>query len=96
MSDSRLYPSWEQIKSLKQPPTKGELFLLEYLDNNLPKEWEIFFQPYLNGDRPDIAILNKNVGLMIIEVKDWNPDKMVIVRDELKRAMDKLAQVVKV
>jgi len=74
MSESRLYPTWEQIKTLKQPPTKGELFLLEYLDNNLPKEWEIFFQPYLNGDRPDIAILNKNVGLMIIEVKDWNLD----------------------
>lgn len=74
MNKSRIYPTWDQINSLKQEPTEGELFLLEYLDNNLPKEWEIFFQPYLNGDRPDIAILNKNVGLMIIEVKDWNPN----------------------
>jgi hypothetical protein len=74
MNKSRIYPNWDQIKSLKQEPTEGELYLLKYLDNNLPQEWEIFFQPCLNGDRPDIAILNRNVGLMIIEVKDWNPN----------------------
>lgn len=30
-----------------------------------------FFNPYLNGDRPDIMILRKWHGVLIIEVKDW-------------------------
>ena len=56
---------------MKQPLTDGELTLARYLDNNLPVEWEIYLQPYLNGDRPDIVIMNPNVGMMIIEVKDY-------------------------
>ena len=50
---------------------RWELTLARYLDNNLPVEWEIYLQPYLNGDRPDIVIMNPNVGMMIIEVKDY-------------------------
>lgn len=69
---SRIFPSFEQIKQLKPPPTDGEKALLEYLDNFLSNDWEIYFQPNLNGDKPDIAILNESIGLMIIEVKDWN------------------------
>ena len=67
----RIHPSWEEISHLKQPLTDGELTLARYLDNNLPVEWEIYLQPYLNGDRPDIVIMNPNVGMMIIEVKDY-------------------------
>ena len=68
---NRIYPSWGQISILKQPLTEGEVALATYLDNNLPNEWEIYLQPYLNGDRPDIVLLNENVGMMVIEVKDY-------------------------
>ena len=70
--NSRLFPSFENILRLKQPATSGELFLLEYLDTNLPTDIEIYFQPYLNTDRPDIILIQKNIGATIIEVKDWN------------------------
>lgn len=53
-------------------PTKGEWFLLNYLKDNLDNSFEIFFNPFLDGDRPDFVILKKNVGVFIIEVKDWN------------------------
>ena len=33
---------------------------------------EIFFQPFLNGDRPDIILLKRGIGATIIEVKDWD------------------------
>ena len=68
---NRIYPSWGQISILKQPLTEGEVALATYLDNNLPNGWEIYLQPYLNGDRPDIVLLNENVGMMVIEVKDY-------------------------
>lgn len=83
---SRLIPSWEQIKDFKQPLTDGEAHLLKFLDDTLKKDetfkegddkakyngWLIFVQPFLNGSRPDIIIFNPNVGVQIIEVKDWN------------------------
>lgn len=70
----RIYPNWEQLNELKTPPTEGELALAKFLDQNLPNRWEIYVQPYLNGDRPDIVILHPNIGMMIFEVKDWNLD----------------------
>ncbi|MDD3033660.1 MAG: AAA family ATPase [Bacteroidales bacterium] len=83
---SRVIPSWEQIKDFKQPLTEGETYLLKFLDEVLKKDetfkdgddktkyngWLIFVQPFLNGSRPDIVIFNPNVGVQIIEVKDWN------------------------
>jgi KaiC/GvpD/RAD55 family RecA-like ATPase len=72
MSEVRIHPAWDKINSFKTQLTKGERFLAEYLDEYLPEEWEIFVQPYLNGDRPDIVIGNQNVGIIVYEVKDWN------------------------
>lgn len=51
--------------------TEGELTLLKFLTDNLDDTFEIFFQPWLNGDNPDIVIVKKNSGVIIIEVKDW-------------------------
>ena len=70
--NNRIYPNWEDIEKLKDPLTDGELYFAKYLDDYLPQEWEIYIQPYLNGDRPDIVILHPKVGLMIFEIKDWN------------------------
>ncbi len=66
-----LFPSIEQIKKLKVKPTDGELFLINYLADNLSEDVELYFQPYFNGDRPDIVLIEKDVGVTIIEVKDW-------------------------
>lgn len=71
-SSSRIFPNWEQISQLKSPLTDGELALLKFLDTHLPPKWEIYNQPFLNGDRPDIVILHPEIGIMIFEVKDWN------------------------
>lgn len=65
------YPDIEKIKTLTVQPEEGELYLLNYLKNNLDDSFEVFFNPFLNGDRPDIIIMRKGCGIMIIEVKDW-------------------------
>ncbi len=67
-----LFPSLENVKKLKVQPTDGEWCLLNYFIENLPSEIEIYFQPFLNGDMPDIILMSKNIGVTIIEVKDWN------------------------
>ena len=67
----RIYPSWEEIEKFQEPLTEGENALARFLDDNLPGDWKIFIRPYLNNGRPDIVILNPNVGLMIYSVKEW-------------------------
>lgn len=65
-------PSLDKISRLKVPPTAGENALLRFLSNVLDNSFEVFFNPYLNGDRPDVLIMRKDYGVMVIEVKDWN------------------------
>ena len=67
-----LFPDLSNISKLKVPPTNGELYLCNYLNENLGEDYHVFFNPYLDGDRPDFIILKKNYGAIIIEVKDWD------------------------
>ncbi len=69
---AKLFPDIITIKNLHQKPTDGELVLLDFLEKELNNEFEIYFQPFINGDRPDIVILKRYGGVVIIEVKDWN------------------------
>ena len=68
------YPSIETISKFKVPPTEGERTLLDFLGRTLDDSYEVFFNPYLNGDRPDVIIMREDNGVMVIEVKDWNLD----------------------
>lgn len=77
------YPSLEQIERLKVPPTSGERALLDFLGRELDDSYEVYFNPYLNGDRPDVIIMRRNYGVMVIEVKDWNIDNFEL--DSKKR-----------
>lgn len=76
-----LFPNIETIKRLHPKPTEGELVLLDFLDSNLNSEFEVYFKPFINGDRPDIVILKRNGGAVIIEVKDWNLDDYYLDED---------------
>lgn len=75
---AEVFPSFENINRLKVKPTSGELYLLNYLADNLSIEYEVYFQPFLNGDMPDIVIMRKGAGVIIIEVKDWNLSSYII------------------
>ena len=54
-----IYPKYETIKNLKVSPTEGELKMIDFLLENLNDEYEIYFQPFLNGDCPDIILMRK-------------------------------------
>lgn len=67
-----LEPKLEVIKKQKVQPTEGEWKLMSFLLKNLDDTYEIYYQPFINGDNPDFAIIRKGSGVLIIEVKDWN------------------------
>lgn len=76
-------PTLEKIKQFKVPPTNGERVLLKFLECTLDDSFEVYFNPFLNGDRPDVLIMRQNYGVMIIEVKDWKLDNFQL--DERKK-----------
>ncbi len=66
------YPSLEDIwNNQREKPTPGEWKFLNYL-KLLDDSFQVFFQTHLNIAHPDIVILRKKGGVMIIEIKDWN------------------------
>lgn len=67
-----IYPDLENIQRLKVSPTFGEWSLIKYLKDNLDDTYEVFFNPYLDGDRPDIIILKEHCSAFVVEVKDWD------------------------
>lgn len=73
-----LIPNLEAAKSAKQKPTEGEVFLLEFLGTHFDDQVEVYFQPCFNGDRPDVVLMSPTMGVIIIEVKDWNLDRYSI------------------
>lgn len=75
---AKLFPDINTIKRLHQKPSEGELALLDFLAKQLNSDFEIYFQPFINGDMPDIVLLKRNGGAVIIEVKDWNLDNYYI------------------
>ncbi|WP_019627828.1 hypothetical protein [Thioalkalivibrio sp. AKL10] len=66
----------DQLSTLRTPLTPGELRTLEVLAENLGSRWEIYIQPHLNGLRPDFVLLNEEVGIVVVEVKDWDLDRL--------------------
>lgn len=53
---ANFFPSLEIIDQLTVKPTEGESFLLNRLAQELDDTFDIYFNPYLDGDRPDFLI----------------------------------------
>lgn len=69
---AQFIPSLDRIDKFQVKPTDGEWALLRFLERALDDSFEVYFNPFLNGDRPDVVIMRQGGGVMIIEVKDWN------------------------
>lgn len=65
-------PPKSDLSKLRQPLTAGEKRVFEFFDEKLAPEWEIYLQPHLNGLKPDIVLLNPQVGIAVFEIKDWD------------------------
>lgn len=81
----KIFPEQQDIALMKPPPTEGEQFLLDFLKKylgNLNGEFEVFFQAHWDGGFPDVVIIRKNHGIIIIEVKDWDLDSYELKNED--------------
>ncbi|EGV27829.1 hypothetical protein ThidrDRAFT_4367 [Thiorhodococcus drewsii AZ1] len=82
-SEVRIFPPWPELNALRSPLTDGERALAQFLDDNLPQDWRIYVQPYVNNMRPDVVVVNPNIGLVVFEVKDWDLSRYHFKNDKL-------------
>ena len=54
---AQFIPSLEIISKFRVQPTEGECSLLRFLERSLDDTFEVYFNPFLNGDRPDVVIM---------------------------------------
>lgn len=52
------------------PLSPGEIELRRTLEARLPDGWRIFVRPHLDGDRPALALLHRERGAMVWDVRD--------------------------
>lgn len=55
--------------NVTQKIPKNIIKIVEFLDENIPVDWDIYIQPFLNNLKPDIVLLNETKGIHIIECK---------------------------
>lgn len=79
------YPPISVIKKSSISLSDGERTLLNFLSTNLDDSFEVYVKPYLNGDRPDVIVMRKGYGIMIIQVNEWeiNDDRITPPRNIL-------------
>lgn len=80
---AKIFPNWEIIEKFHNKLLDSEHKIVSYLDSHLSDDWEIYVQSFLNGSRPDVVILNPKIGIMIIEVKEWELEKYFFENEKL-------------
>lgn len=81
-------PTLDEILQGNDRPSDGELLLLELLIKNLDESYEVYFHPFINGDRFDIVLMRKNYGVLIIEEKDWRLKNFEIINANVWKAIE--------
>jgi len=70
---ARVFPRNVAPVQFRPPLNTGETRIFDLL-KSWEDEWTIYVQPNLGTSKPDFIALNDEVGVIVIEVKDWTPE----------------------
>lgn len=84
-------------ESIRSSATTGERLLFRTLKMYLPDDCIVYYEPEIHGRRPDFVIIGPDLGLVVLEVKDYtkstllqiNPDEWAIVSSSGQQAVVK-------
>ncbi len=68
-------------ETIRATATNGEKELSKLL-KRLPEDWTIYYEPTVDRRKPDFVILAPNLGLLVIEVKDWSINSVLSVNPQ--------------
>lgn len=70
-------------ESIRTTATAGERLLFRTLKTYLPDDYIVYYEPEIRGKRPDFVIIGPDLGMIVLEVKDYTKSTLLqINRDE--------------
>jgi UDP-N-acetylglucosamine transferase subunit ALG13 len=67
---------------ISKTSTAGEKLLFTTLKDYLPEDYVVYYEPEINGKRPDFVIIGPTLGILVLEVKDYKRDTLVELNHE--------------
>jgi hypothetical protein len=69
-------------ETIPRSATAGERILFETLKDYLPSDYIVYYEPEIRGRRPDFVIIGPDLGLVILEVKDYTKSTLYQVNHD--------------
>jgi len=69
-------------EAIRTSATAGERLLFRTLKTYLPDDYIVYYEPEILGKRPDFVIIGPELGIVVLEVKDYSRNTLVQVNHE--------------
>lgn len=63
-------------EAIRSSATVGERLLFRMLKTYLPDDYIVYYEPEIHGKRPDFVIIGPDLGLLVLEVKDYTKNTL--------------------
>ena len=63
-------------ETIRSSATTGERLLFRTLKTYLPDDYIVYFEPEIQGKRPDFVIIGPDLGIVVLEVKDYTKNTL--------------------
>ena len=64
-------------ETIRKEATSGERLLFQTLKEHLPQDYIVYHEPEIYGRRPDFVVIGPDLGLVVLEVKDYTKSTLV-------------------
>ncbi|ALC90591.1 nuclease [Bacillus sp. FJAT-18017] len=69
-------------ETIRSSATAGERLVFRTLKTYLPDDYIVYFEPEIHGRRPDFVIIGPDLGLLVLEVKDYTKSTLYQLNHE--------------
>ncbi|WP_027410028.1 3'-5' exonuclease [Anoxybacteroides tepidamans] len=69
-------------ETIRSSATTGERLVFRTLKTYLPDDYIVYYEPEIQGKRPDFVIIGPDLGLVVLEVKDYTKSTLLQVNHD--------------
>ena len=69
-------------ESIRTTATAGERLLFRTLKTYLPDDYIVYYEPEIRGKRPDFVIIGPDLGIIVLEVKDYTKSTLLQINHD--------------
>jgi hypothetical protein len=69
-------------ETIRSSATAGERLFFRTLKTFLPDDYIVYFEPEIQGRRPDFVIIGPDLGIVVLEVKDYTKNTLFQINND--------------